>query len=445
MKKMKNIYTMKNLFLLLISGLLFASCSLDANNPNSLGEDQLDIRAFTPMVNGLEGVLVRAYGNILAPYSVASDEMIWIGSRDAWQQLNFGNVDNINNEFVDAAFFYVAEARYWADDVIARGEEFSTSNAFTSANKTDLAKAYWFGAIAYTVIADMFDDFVIGSVKTEGSAAVGAANMGSLYDTAAGFIDKALALNAGLTSELKATKARIVFSKGVWAKNNPVNTANPLVSAGAAASLAQEALTALGDDFSVNLLTSGSAPDTVGGLDIGGEVNGRLEMRLSDAYVISSNAKQPDSPGDGDPATTISLLDPIDNIADPALFRLVADFTNAAGNGIYPEYPVVTGREMHLIIAENALAGGDNATFTAHINKIRALDGLTDYSGQIDAQDMLEHTRRVNLYLQGRRISDHYRFGSPSEYWIPTSPAVNSPGSFFPITISEIQANENIN
>ena len=132
---------MKKLFLLLLPGLLFVGCSLDADNPNNLLEDQLDVRAFSPMVNGLEGVLVRAYGNILAPYSVASAEMIWIGSRDAWQQLNFGHVDNINNEFVDAAFFYVAEARLWDDDVIARGAEFSTTEAFCDKNRTDWARA----------------------------------------------------------------------------------------------------------------------------------------------------------------------------------------------------------------------------------------------------------------------------------------------------------------
>ena len=444
MKIMKKIYTMKNLFLLTISSLLFMSCSLDANNPNSLGEEQLDITAFSPMVNGLEGVLVRAYGNVLAPYSVASDEMICCGSRDSWQQLNFGSVDNINNEFVDAAFPYIAESRYWADTVISYGEEFSTSNAFTASNKTDLARAYWYGAITYMVIADMFDDFVIGSAKTEAAAPVGAANMGSLYDTAVSYIDKALALDAGLTAALKATKARAIFSKGIWSKTNPVNTNSPLVNSSTAASLAQEALRALDDDFTVNIVTSGSAPETIGGLDIAGEVNDRLEMRLSDTYVISEGLK-PVAYTDGDPATTISLLDPIDNIPDPALYIHVVNFTNAEGNGLYPEYPIVSGREMHLIIAESALAGGDNATFTTHINKIRSLDGLTDYSGQIDAQDMLEHTRRVNLFLQGRRISDHYRFGSPSEYWIPSSPAVNSPGSFFPITISEIQANDLIN
>ena len=439
---MKKFNTMKKTFILIASIIMFLGCSLDANNPNNLLEEQLGVSAFSPMVNGLEGVTIRAYGNILAPYSVASDEMIWIGSRDAWQQLNFGNVDNINNEFVDAAFFYVAEARYWADDVIARGEEFSTSNAFSDKNRTDLARAYWYGAITYMVIADMFDDFVVGSVKTEGAPPVGPSNMGSLYDTAVSYLDKALALNAGLTDALKATKARAIFSKGVWGKTNPVNTGDPLVNASSAASLAAEALAALGDDFSVNLITSGSAPDTVGGLDIAGEVNDRLEMRLSDTYVISSDAKRPDAIGDGNPATTVSMMDPIDNIADPALYNNVVNFT---APGLYPEYPVVSGREMLLIIAESALASGDNDTFTTNINKLRALDGLTPYSGQIGAQDLLEHSRRVNLFLQGRRLSDHYRFASPSEYWISSSPAINSPGSFLPITISEIQSNENIN
>ena len=428
-------------FGIVFSVLLFNNCSLDADNPNNLLEEGLDIRAFGPMVNGLEGVVIRAYGNILAPYSVASDEMIWIGSRDAWQQLNFGNLDGIGNEFVDGAFFYVNEARYWADDVINRGLEFSTSNAFSASNKTDLARAYMYGAVIYIVIADMFDDFVVGSAKTESAPPVGESNMSSLYDTALGYINSALALNAGLTGELTALKARATFAKGIWGKVNPVNTASPLVSSAEAATLAAAALADLGTDFSVNLITDPGAPETIGALDIAGEVNDRLEMRLSDTYVISTDLKRPDSPNDGDPATTLSLKDPIDDIADPALYRHVAAFTNA---GRFPEYPVATGREMHLILAENSLASGDNAGFTTHINHIRAMDGLTPYSGQIDAQAMLLHTRRVNLFLQGRRLSDHYRFASPSEYWIPTSIATTAPGEFFPITISEIQANPNI-
>ena len=66
MEKMKNINTMKKTFILLTSIVMLLGCSLDANNPNNLLEEQLDVSAFTPMVNGLEGVTVRAYGNILA-------------------------------------------------------------------------------------------------------------------------------------------------------------------------------------------------------------------------------------------------------------------------------------------------------------------------------------------------------------------------------------------
>lgn len=431
----------KYLGLSIFSLVLLSGCSLDAENPNNLLEESLDIRAFGPMVNGLETTVVRAYGNILAPYSVASDEMVWIGSRDAWNQLNFGNIDNINNEFVDAAYPYVSEARYWADDVIARGVEFSNSNAFTATNRADLVRAYMYGAVIYMVIADMFDDFVVGSVKTVGSAAVGAANMGGLYDTAIGYIDAGLALNSGLTGELKALKARALFTKGVWGKTNPVNTASPLVSSASAASLASEALAALGATFSVDLVTSDSAPGTIGGLDIAGEVNDRNEMRLSDTYVISEADAFPGSAGTKDAVSTISLNDPIDNIADPALFNNVKAFTDGYTD---PDYPVASAREMHLILAENALASGNSADFTTHINNLRAMDDLTPYSGQMDATALLLHSRRVNLFLQGRRLADHYRFASPSEYWIATSVAVTAPGAFFPITIGEVQSNENV-
>jgi len=68
---MKKFNTMKKTYIFIASILIFLGCSLDANNPNNLLEEQLDVTAFSPMVNGLEAITVRAYGNILAPYSVA--------------------------------------------------------------------------------------------------------------------------------------------------------------------------------------------------------------------------------------------------------------------------------------------------------------------------------------------------------------------------------------
>ena len=96
----------KALMLIALVGFM-PSCDslLEADNPNNLLEEDLsDPRSLGPMVNGVQVTITRAMGNMLTPYSTASDEMIWIGSRDAWQQLNFGNIGDPSNEFTDAAF-----------------------------------------------------------------------------------------------------------------------------------------------------------------------------------------------------------------------------------------------------------------------------------------------------------------------------------------------------
>ncbi len=309
-----------------------------------------------------------------------------------------------------------------------------------------MGRAYLQAAFIYMMIADMFDDFVTTSNKREAGNPVGPGNMSTLYDQAIDYLDKgmALAISDDLTTGMMALKARAQFSKGLWAKVNPVNTADPLVSSSEAATTAAAALGMMSPDYKFYLETDPGAPGTVGGLDIASEVNSRLEMRISAEYII------PDAAGtrianldDGDPTTSISLMDPIDNVPSPELYNIIKTFTDAF---LYPDYVVASAREMHLILAEDALANDDMDGFTTHINHIRVdLDGLTAYDGQIDAVDMLNHMRRTNLFFSGRRIADHYRFDDPSVYWTNSSPAVSSPGTFFPITITEIQANPNIN
>jgi hypothetical protein len=49
----------------------------------------------------------------------------------------------------------------------------------------------------------------------------------------------------------------------------------------------------------------------------------------------------------------------------------------------------------------------------------------------------------VNLFLQGRRLADHYRFDDPSPEWNPE--AKSDDGTFLPIAITEVRSNPNIN
>jgi hypothetical protein len=99
---------------------------------------------------------------------------------------------------------------------------------------------------------------------------------------------------------------------------------------------------------------------------------------------------------------------------------------------------------MHLILAEAALAAGNTDDFATHINAVRAVDGLSPYTGQIAALDMLKHERRTALFVTGVRLLDMYRFGITDPLWHPNSDVVGRPGTLLPITCIEANSNPEI-
>ncbi len=407
---------------LLIGAFSMAGCDiLDVQNPNNLIEDDLgNAAAADPMANGLEGSVTRALSYITAPYSVGTDELTWVGSRDAWGQLDAGAMEFAGNEFTNQAFPFVGEARWMSDDFKTRLEAFQADG---TGSPEALMRTYLYNAIIYTTIADMFDDFVIGSDRTEPAPPVGPANMSTLYDTALGSVNSAMAMgpSGDLQTALLGMRARIIFSKAVWAKVNPVDTGNPLVNAGTAEAAA--ALATMDPDYRFELIADGGFQ-----LEsyMAGQINDRLEFTFDDTWVQRNAA--------GNKVDHVTYTDMIDTgTVHPFLDDFITTFV---ADQQYANLPIVSSREMHLILAEGALAGGDMGGFTTHINNLRALDGLTAFSGQVDARALLEESRAINLFLQGRRLTDLYRFGIKDVRW-----SVNTPGTFLPITKIEIESN----
>ncbi len=419
-------------------GWTLGACNLlEVNNPNNLVEEDLNNPAAAEaMANGVEATVTRAVGAIMAPYGTVSDELTWVGSRDAWGQLDLGNVDDPFNEFTDAAFPYVAEARWWADDVIKRLEQFQQEGKLR--DRIQLARAYLYGAVIYITIADMFDDFAF-SDRQEPGPPIGRDGIPALYDKAVNYLDNALPIaqaegEASMQKAILTLRARAKYDKALRNKIYPgnVDTANPLVNDAGAVADAQAALALLGtEDFAFKLDFDPSAPDLINGaVSVGFQVNSRLELRFGNTYIEPTD--------DNKRVKRVSFQDIIDPVVHPFMEKTIEDFVAAER---YMDITVSSAREMHLILAEAALASGDEAGFTTHINHLRAMDGLTPYSGQVPAIDMLKHARQTYLFLQGRRLADHYRFDVPSPEWQPVGTAVKKPGSFFPITITEIQAN----
>jgi hypothetical protein len=271
----------------------------------------------------------------------------------------------------------------------------------------------------------------------EAGPPVGHANMVSLYDSAVAAIDRGLAIEASGSGELRgqlfAMRARAQFDKVIWQMLNPSGQtpANPLVGNDAAAADADSALAILGTDFRFQLTQDADALG-FGNCSFASCVNSRKEIRFNPAIASYDYKNQ---------AVTVTLQDPIDGIPDPAIGKIVPEFAAARSRS---PITVTSGRAMLLIKAENALANGDTPGFTTIINQLRALDNLTPYNGQIAADSMLKYERHANLYLQGRRLNDMYRFGDSSPFWTSNSDAAACPGSLFPISKTERATNPNV-
>lgn len=425
---------------ILAAVLTLSACGnlLDVNNPNNLVEESVEQRtAATALVNGAQALVARGVSYIWQPYLVATDEFYWIGSRDSWLSLDHGYLSDPANEFTDAAFPRIAEARWMADKAVATLEEHAAEDASYAG---ELARAHLYAGIAYMVVGEVQEDFTI-SDKRESGPPVGPAQMYTMLDQAIAHLDAAIAGadDPAIALQAQAARARAKHSRAIWDKIKPSpNTADPLVESASAVEDALAVIEAAGGvtaewDYDFHYSSS-----TVGN-DMADWINDRKESQVDLSLVTITAANDIDE---------IAVQDPIDGIADPAFKKRLEKFKDGPFNSKgsrYSPLTVASTRLMHLIVAEHALATGDEAAFATHINHVRAMDGLTPYSGQIPAMEMLQHTRRMNTFVMGLRLADMYRFGVMDPTWQSGSDAATKPGTLLPITLIEVRANCHLN
>jgi len=417
-------YKMKLISLLV--GFTMIGCDLDVDNPNSLLEADLsDPSAAAALANGAWNATLRGVTYMMMPHAVATDESVWIGSRDAWYQIDKGGMTNVYNEFVDQAWPYIGEGRWMADKAI----EILEGLGADLPESQDLVLAYLTGAMVRVYIADMFEEFVY-SDKTDAGEKIDNAGMSALYDEALALLAKAAPIATGDNSvKVLSLVARTRHAKAVWGKVNPtVNTSSPYVSAGASEAAAAAAL--MGADWKWRMKFSSSTVDNY----MSGQINDRQEMDLFQNALIETAT--PGAGGDPQPNDLVTGL------PDSRMSATAAEFRAGGGGTQWAPVTITSLRGMHLIIAESKMAGGDPAGCLAELNALRTFDALDPYPTGTDAGTALQHERRANLFLQSRRLSDMYRFNLTSTVWDNVEKSAS--GSFFPITISEIRSNPNI-
>jgi hypothetical protein len=413
---------------------------LDVNNPNNLTEESIEAAtAATALVNGAVAANARGISTQWLGYHVASDEMVWIGSRDAWGQLDQGFVSNPANEFTDAAFPIVAQARWLADRATELLDGHVETNP-TTGLKRDQARAYLMAGTIRTIIGETQEDFAF-SDKQEAAAAVGPEAMSAVIDEGIQQLDRAATIameigDAELLTRVLAMRARAKHSRAIWDKIKPnVNTAQPLVSSAGASADANAVLAGVADDWRYQMAYSSATLSNY----MASEVNSRGEQQFDTTGIIFVNSAAPKT------ITGVRLMDPIDNAPDARIQVFLEEWksnTNIAVAGnIYAPLTLTSAKHMHLILAEDELAKGNTAGFTTHINAVRAVDGMSDYTGQIPEIEMLKHERRAALFVTGVRLLDMYRFGIKDPLWHTTSDAAQRPGTLLPITCIERNSN----
>ena len=420
--------------LALAGALAVAGCDslLDVSNPNNVAQEDVEQpQAASAMVNGAAARSALAYAFVNRLEITVSDEVVQSGSWDAARDMNNGNVRDPGNADSNTGFNNMAVARWMADEALKFVRQHEQEGVLP--NRADFIDAHLYPGLARLLIGTHFEDFVFSDRVTPG-APIGEQNMGQVFDQALEFFTQMRTAAQAANDRERERQAVALIARTHWAKALVLQKmqprgqvpSDPLVN-NAEANAAAQAFFNLGPEPDWRFAHTYS-PDTNANT-ISGWINSRREIVPAPRYAVVDGGLN---------ITGTVLEDPIDGIPDPALTRRIAE--NVSGVDWAP-LPVVSARELHLILAEAALATGNTSEFESRINAVRALEELSPYTGQIPALDMLIHARNVNLYLMGRRLADQYRFRIASESWLPNSDAMTRPGSFLPIGEEERQTN----
>jgi hypothetical protein len=427
-----------------LGAMALASCSVfstEVNNPNAVTEDAISssAAAATSLVTGLYGAVNAAGNQITGTSGAASDELTWVGSREYWNLLDVGDLGDPLNEYTDGQYPYVSQARWMANYVLPKLEGYDKAGSLR--NRADLAQAYFLAATIYTLIGENYEDFVLASDRVKNGANVGEANMRIMFDSAIVNTGKGLAVatalnNQPLRARLLAMQARAKWSKAVWGTLRAPRgfPANPLINDAGANADAAAALAAFGST-SARYRFDVIAQNAGGWFSTGSEMNSRLEIRAGNRYIVPNGAGT--RPVDG--AAGISMVDPITRQTDPVTLANINECCRLSST-VNVGWTAASAKEMLLILAEAALASGNTAEFQSRINAIRTADALPDWTpaSSVSARDILIHSRQVNLFLQARRLTDHYRFQIRADRWVATR---GLRPCFFPISYNERQQN----
>lgn len=405
-----------NSFRAIVSALVvagFAACDLSVSNPGPVADAALDeASANQAIVNGMGRALSRALGYVAYTTGATTREIVAAGSQNGsifgiTIKQRAGLLDPGLEETNDH-WRYAQQARWVAEDGIRR-------------MRTTLGGEFGKGAIeAQALVYAGFSNRLLGENMCEAIIDGGPAQARRVYfERAAAAFTQAIAIaiaadNPGLERAARAGRASV----RVWLDDWPGAVADALLIPSA---FTYQAIYSSLEQDQYNRIFWANANQPLRAHSVVGTF-------YESYYKTTSDRRTPWSTNPAVPKGTMNVL---------WYFQTKYDRQASPVN-------LASGREMRLILAEARLRSGGWEEALATINALRAEVSVQPWaaSGPVETWTVLGRERGIELWLEGRRLGDLFRWK-----------AGNVPGVFddmtgrdscFPVGISERDANPNL-
>ncbi len=390
--------------------IMVGGCDVSVTNPGSIGDDYLDDpAAHQAVVNGMSRSLSRALNYLAVTGAGSTRELIASGGTV------FGITLKQRAGLLDPAFEetndhwqFGQQARWVAEDGVRRMRETLDDNFGSSS------------LAAQALIHVGFANRLLGENMCASVIDLGPAGPRSVYFARAEVaFTEAITVatasgNATLANAARAGRAGVRVWTANWSGASSDASLVPLT-------FAYQARYSASDLDQYNRVYWGSANQPYRAHTVAGTFYDGYFTATGDVRVRwQKNASVPVGP-----------------LGNPWYIQMKFDRRESPIN-------LATGREMRLIVAEGMLRSGDWQIALAVINQLRSTSGapLATAADASQAWTALKRERGIELWLEGRRLGDLYRWAqdkSPGAADDMTGRSV-----CFPIGQSELNANPNL-
>ena len=400
------------------------ACSIEVVNPGRVQEEfLLEVDAQEAIVNGIGRAVAEAQNYVGYTGAAVTREVHPSGSTGSFGiQVEWQNGE-LDYETVNTHWNLSQRARWWGDDGIAKIMETGASD------QSLLAEAYLWTGYAYRLLGENFCMAVI-----DGGAAQ---DRSVYYDRAMDRFTQAASLGSGdMAMAAMAARASVKAFTGDWS--------------GAVADAA-----GIPDDFVWNMpyfATEGNATRNRIQFAAQNEPYKAHTVKLTkyEGYGLSDNNP------DGDPRIPFKVTDETGDAAVQCCGQVLWwPQTKYEDSG--SDIPLSKGTEMRLIEAEAMLVGGDWQGAMVKINALRSAAGMAEAmaTNASEAWTALKRERGIELWLEGRRLGDFFRWNRDNTPGDRDPLEVASGSQFegshliqqdlcFPISRGEVDTNPNV-